>query len=219
MSRDLPRRPSLEHLKKQAKLLLRQLKQHDPAARLTAAQHALALEYGFVSWRELKTHIQNIAAQESHAPSTAFAFGRYTSKARLALFFSRDEAGKTGSAFIDPEHVLLGSIRAGRGLKGRIFERVHISLDAAREKVSGMVRAGESLPYSVEIPFSETTKKVLLAAAGEADGMGHGSIGIAHLLLGIINCKRSTARSLLTDWGMTAPRVRKDLAQLLNEET
>ena len=60
MSRDLPRRPSLEHLKKQAKLLLHQLKQHDPAARLTAAQHALAIEYGFVSWRELKTHVQNI---------------------------------------------------------------------------------------------------------------------------------------------------------------
>jgi len=49
--------------------------------------------------------------------------------------------------------------------------------------------------------------------------MGHESIGIAHLLLGIIDCKHSTARSLLTDWGMTALRVRKDLAQLLNEET
>jgi hypothetical protein len=45
MSRDLPERPSLDHLRKQAELLLRELRRRDPDAKLTAAQHALAREY------------------------------------------------------------------------------------------------------------------------------------------------------------------------------
>src|SRR5262245_24841203 len=58
MSRDLPARPNLEHLKKQAKELLQTLKLQDPDARLSNAQHALALEYGFASWPRLKAHVE-----------------------------------------------------------------------------------------------------------------------------------------------------------------
>ena len=59
MSRDLPARPNLDHLKKQAKELLQALKQQDPDAQLADAQHALAREYGFGSWSRLKAHIES----------------------------------------------------------------------------------------------------------------------------------------------------------------
>ena len=59
MSRDLPARPNLDHLKKQAKELLQALKQQDPDAQLADAQHALAREYGFGSWPRLKAHIES----------------------------------------------------------------------------------------------------------------------------------------------------------------
>ena len=57
MSRNLPDRPSLEYLKKEAKALLDQLQRSNPAAQLADAQHALAHEYGFASWPKLKSHI------------------------------------------------------------------------------------------------------------------------------------------------------------------
>jgi hypothetical protein len=59
MSRDLPPRPSLDHLKKQAKELLQTLKQRDPDTRLAEAQHALAREYRFASWPRLKAHVES----------------------------------------------------------------------------------------------------------------------------------------------------------------
>jgi hypothetical protein len=59
MSRELPARPNLEHLKNQAKDLLRELQRPDPAAQLADAQHALAREYGFASWAKLKTHVES----------------------------------------------------------------------------------------------------------------------------------------------------------------
>jgi hypothetical protein len=47
MSRQLPEKPNFEFLKKQAKELLRAL----PLGKLTDAQHTLANEYGFPTWR------------------------------------------------------------------------------------------------------------------------------------------------------------------------
>src|ERR1700735_1197212 len=54
MSRHLPEKPSLEYLKKQAKELLRGMRQ----GKLADAQHSLANEYGFATWAKLKSHVQ-----------------------------------------------------------------------------------------------------------------------------------------------------------------
>ncbi len=56
-SRHLPDRPSLEQLRKQAREHLNTLRAVDPAAKLAAAQHALAREYGFESWPRLVHHV------------------------------------------------------------------------------------------------------------------------------------------------------------------
>lgn len=219
MSRDLPERPSLDHLRKQAKVLLRELRRRDPDAKLTAAQHALARTYGFSSWQELKSHVQRLSDRGVDVPFSAYAFARYTPKARLALFFSRHEASQAGSGSIDPEHVLLGSIRAGLDVQGGIFERAHVSLESARAGIRAPVIVADAIPYSVEIPFGGSTKQVLLAATAEADRMGHGGIAIAHLVLGLLGQRESITSSLLLGWGMNVEQIRRDITQFLNEES
>ena len=78
MTRRLPDHPSLEHLKKQAKVVLDQLTAGDPVAherfralldrtappapQLADAQLLLARDYGFASWAKLKAHVESIAA-------------------------------------------------------------------------------------------------------------------------------------------------------------
>ncbi len=54
MSRQLPENPNLEFLKKQAKELLRSMRQ----GKLADAQHALANEYSFATWAKLKSHVE-----------------------------------------------------------------------------------------------------------------------------------------------------------------
>ena len=54
MSRQLPDHPNLQYLKKQAKELLRGMRQ----GKLADAQHSLANEYGFATWAKLKSHVQ-----------------------------------------------------------------------------------------------------------------------------------------------------------------
>jgi hypothetical protein len=70
MSRDLPLRPNLEHLKHQAKALLRDLQRDNPAARLADALHAVANEYGFRSWPLLKAHLESLASTPADHPLT-----------------------------------------------------------------------------------------------------------------------------------------------------
>jgi len=60
MSRQLPEKPNLEHLKKQAKELLRELQQTNAEAKLADAQHQLARDYGFASWPKLKEHVDSM---------------------------------------------------------------------------------------------------------------------------------------------------------------
>src|ERR1700733_5781817 len=71
--RELPARPNLEHLKKQARQLLRGILQADPSssgrfheaqvtlsaslARVAQAQLVIAREYVFDSWANLKAHV------------------------------------------------------------------------------------------------------------------------------------------------------------------
>ena|SRR5687768_12536938 len=76
MSRGLPEQPNLDHLKKQARDLLRAYKQgegvaservisqaaHETKLQLADAQLAIAREYGFRSWANLKHHVESLTS-------------------------------------------------------------------------------------------------------------------------------------------------------------
>jgi ankyrin repeat protein len=60
MPTPLPESPNLDWLRKQAKRRLEELKRSQPSAQLSDAQHAVAGEYGFSSWRALKAHVDSL---------------------------------------------------------------------------------------------------------------------------------------------------------------
>jgi hypothetical protein len=63
MSRELPPSPNLQHLRKQAKELLRSREQ----GKLADAQHTLAKEYGFATWAQLKAHVASLQLTPAEA--------------------------------------------------------------------------------------------------------------------------------------------------------
>jgi hypothetical protein len=58
MSRELPEKPNLEDLKKQAKERLRSM----PQGKLADRQHTLANEYGFTTWARLKSYLEGLGS-------------------------------------------------------------------------------------------------------------------------------------------------------------
>jgi hypothetical protein len=213
----LPDRPSLSHLRKQAKDLLRRLRQQNPDAALTDAQHALAREYGFDSWPKLKVHVERLAALPR-----AVTFQRYTPKAREAVFFARHEAAQLGSQALEPEHLLLGLIRASQGLTGRMFDQSSVSLERARTEMSstppqGTPSSSGRIAYG-RMTTGDRARQVFRAAAAEADRFQHQDIGLAHLLLGVLHEPDSAAKTLLDGMGIRLESVRDRMSQLLHEE-
>src|ERR1700722_5272018 len=107
-------------------------------------------------------------------------FERYTEEARRALFFARYEASQLGSVSIEPEHLLLGLIREGKALAGRISPRLPLPLEEIRKDIEGRTIVRGKIATSVEIPFSAETKRVLQFAAEEADRLLHNHIAPEH---------------------------------------
>lgn len=70
MSRSLPSRPNLDHLRNQAKHLLETARAVHPAWQLADAQFALARDYGFPSWPAMKARVDAISAEGSTRPTT-----------------------------------------------------------------------------------------------------------------------------------------------------
>src|SRR5262245_39855548 len=124
MFRDLPEFPNLEHLKKQAKVMLRELRQRQSSAKLAEAQLAVARVYGFASWTKLKEHVESLPDPSGHGPGTTGPaqtgsatagggqFARYTENLRKAIFYARAWARKRESAAIEPEHLMLALLDA-----------------------------------------------------------------------------------------------------------
>jgi hypothetical protein len=199
MSLTLPPRPSLDHLRKQAKDRLEQLLAGNPAAQLADAQHALARDYGFASWPKLKAHVEAAQAAAPAGPTppagggaappqgsgdSPSVFYRMTERAKRALFFSRYEASEFGSVVIEPEHVLLGVLRSREGVGEPTVAAV--PLVEIRAELAEMTEKKEPVGNSVVIPFTEATRRVFAAAAAEADERRHQHIGTLHVLLGLL---------------------------------
>ena len=223
MSLTLPPRPCLDHLKKQAKARLEAMQATAPDAQLADAQHALARDYGFASWPKLKAHVEALEQSPPPptppppaAPALGGSFGRYTYRARQALFFSRFEAAQLGIPTIESEHLLLGLIHARQGLQTPAS--VALPLADLRAEVESHTTKAEPLSTSVVIPFSDVTKLALQRAVEEADRLQHPQIGTVHLLLGVLRDPALTASSVLSKWGVSYATLAADQAAFTGDD-
>jgi ankyrin repeat protein len=89
--RELPARPNLDHLKKQARSLQREFLESNPeaisrfrdaqvtpasgGAKLAEALHVIALEYGFEGWPRLKAHVESLSEDPFAVLSAAIKSG------------------------------------------------------------------------------------------------------------------------------------------------
>jgi hypothetical protein len=220
MSSDLPTRPNLEHLKKQARQLLRELQLREPGAQLADAQHALAREYGFASWPKLKAHVDALtstgepaqppagtppppAGHNGGSSSPDFSFDRYSERAKRATFFSRWEASQLGSPTIECEHLLLGVVHARQDLAGARPSRFAPPIAEVRSTVAGSSVVMPALPLSVMIPFSDATKSALARAVEAARSLGHPQITTGHLLLALVQSAPSMSTRILVQYNVS----------------
>src|SRR4029077_12167850 len=95
-------------------------------------------------------------------------FERYPETARRVIFFARYEASQYGSSSINSEHILLGLLREDRAMMNRLVSPIGLEV-GIRSEIEELVKRGERIAISVELPLSADSKKILNSAGEEAD--------------------------------------------------
>ena len=231
MSRSLPRRPSTEHLRKEARRLqracrsgrvtaIRLLRAHLPRlagrsrdgggwhAGITVqeAQFALARDYGFESWPRMMAFVDEKAEELVFADSI-----------RRVLEVARTEATRRGDREVGSGHLLLAL--AGeemRPVAGPILERLGVTPDEVRRRAESCVSAGSSQASEWPLEFSRSqfgpaARKVLESAAAEAGVSGAGVVKCEYLLLGLLRDPDAGAARVLESMGLRWEAAKEQL--------
>jgi ATP-dependent Clp protease ATP-binding subunit ClpC len=145
-------------------------------------------------------------------------FERYTEKARRVIFFARYEASQFGAQAIDAEHILLGLLREDKQLTQKFFRSPHSTVESIRKEIEGRTPLRDKVSASVDLPLSQSAKRVLSYAADESERLQHRHIGTEHLLLGILREEKSPAAEILYERGLRLNQIREDLTRAQQNE-
>lgn len=134
-------------------------------------------------------------------------YERYVESARRAVFYATEES-RPGSAYIEPEHLLLGVMRASEPEFSRVLDLGELE-PKFRASRATLDRAEPVLRY---MPLANASKRVLAYAAEEAARLDSWEINTGHLLLGILRESDGVAARFLTEHGIDLEKARQVVA-------
>ena len=134
-------------------------------------------------------------------------FERYSESARRTLFFARYAVTQLGGLTIEPEHLVLGVIKASPQALLR-FTRDAEAAETLRATLESASTQRDKVATTVEIPFSLETKAVLEDARIEADDLNNRSIVPEHLILGVTLKTHGSAARALREAGVDPHAIR-----------
>ena len=136
--------------------------------------------------------------------------------------FSREEALRTGSYGIAPDHMFLGIIRHRDNTAVDALRGAVIDIDEMKQFIDSRIFTNEHIPYSEidRITFSRGAQNVLSFAILEATKLRSAQASSQHLLLGLMRVS-SYGRTYLQDLGTDYERIFKylDRNEMLDKDT
>jgi len=130
---------------------------------------------------------------------------------------AQEEAQHLQHNYIGTEHLLLGLLREGEGVAGKVLIGLGVDLERARQAVEGIVGRGEHL-VSGEVGLTPRAKKVVELAVDEARRLHHHYLGTEHLLLGLLREGKGIGAGMLESFGLSLQEVRANIIQVLNQK-
>lgn len=127
-------------------------------------------------------------------------FERFTEKAKVVML-AKEESRRLGHNLIGTEQLLLGMIGEGTGLAAQVLTTFKIDLDVVRFEVEKIIGRG-TCESNIQIPFTPRAKRSLELALEGSRELGHGYVGIEHLLLALVREGEGVAIRVLTNLGV-----------------
>lgn len=142
-------------------------------------------------------------------------FDKFTLKSQELLEGSHSLAAKHNHQQIEPEHMLSAMLEENTGLAVSIIKKLGISVDQLKNELSSAIKKRPSVSGGETKAFiSPTLNTVLENAFNEAEKMKDEYISIEHILLSIVEYKKSPAGDILKKSGVTRERILKVLMEI-----
>ncbi len=141
---------------------------------------------------------------------------RLTERAREAIALGAEAALELGHNYVGTEHLLVGLIREGEGVAGKILEVNGLSEEKVIDRIAAMTGTNEPIPMG-QPEATPRTKRVFEHSYIEARRLGHNYIGTEHLLIAMLRETESLATRILLDLGVQPQVLYQDIMRLLSE--
>ena len=123
--------------------------------------------------------------------------------------YAREEAMRTGSYGIGPDHLFLGMMRQGDNDACKVMATLGIDIDAFKRFIDSHIFTNESIPYSEadKISFSRYAQNVLSITVMEASKMNSEEATSLHLLLALCRTTENYGQAYLRQHGVDYGRL------------
>jgi uncharacterized damage-inducible protein DinB len=145
-------------------------------------------------------------------------FDKFTERARKVLQLAQEEAQRFNHNFIGTEHFLLGLVREGDGVAGRVLNNMGVELQKVRSAVEFIIGRGDRMVMG-DIGLTPRAKRVIELAVDEARRLNHHYIGTEHLLLGLVREGEGIAAGVLESLGVSLEKVRREVIVVLKSSS
>ena len=141
---------------------------------------------------------------------------RLTERAKIAINNAAEAAMELGHNYVGTEHLLVGLIREGDGVAGKILEANGLTDDKVIDLIAEMIGTGAPID-NIQPEATPRTKRVFEHSYIEARRLGHNYIGTEHLLIALLRESESVAVQILVELGVQPQNLYNDIIRLLNE--
>lgn len=134
-------------------------------------------------------------------------FEKFTERARKVVDLATAEATQQGDASVDTVHLLLGMLREGNGVAGKVLASLDVEADA-------VVKSHASFRTTPDVTLPEVESRCLF----EAKWLNHNYVGTEHLILAVCSFSDCRAAKVLADIGTPPVEVCRDVLHLLGHQ-
>ncbi len=119
--------------------------------------------------------------------------------------YAREEAMRTGSYMIGPDHLFLGMLRHEENLGAMHLKFLGTDLVDFKDYIDGRISEGRHIPYSDidSITLSRSSMNIINIAVFETTKAGGNVVGPQHLLLALCKAMASNGAEYLREHGLT----------------
>jgi ATP-dependent Clp protease ATP-binding subunit ClpC len=142
-------------------------------------------------------------------------FERFTDRARRVMQLANQEAKRLNHEYIGTEHILLGLVKEGSGVAGRVLKDLGADLGKVRLEVERVVRSGPDQVTMSKLPQTPLAKRVIEHAIEEARNLKHNYVGTEHLLLGLLREEGGIGGRVLLSAGLGLEQMRGTVVHII----